>query len=209
MGFIYKITNDINGKMYVGKTDFSVEKRFKEHCGDSKRPREENKPLYRAMNKYGINHFHAEVVEEVPNDILGEREAYWINKLDTYHNGYNATLGGEGKPLIDYELAAQIYKEIEDVGLVAKIMGHDKSALSKELRAKGVKIRSAQEKNIEKLGKPILQYDKNTMEFIAEYPSIGVAARTVGEESWSRHITQVAQGKRKTAYGFIWKYAEK
>lgn len=37
MSFIYCITNDINGKQYVGKTDFTIEKRFKEHCHDSKR----------------------------------------------------------------------------------------------------------------------------------------------------------------------------
>lgn len=35
MSYIYKIINDINNKIYVGKTDFSIEKRFKEHCNDA------------------------------------------------------------------------------------------------------------------------------------------------------------------------------
>jgi len=35
MSFIYKITNDINDKVYIGKTAFSIEKRFKEHCKDA------------------------------------------------------------------------------------------------------------------------------------------------------------------------------
>lgn len=44
MGYIYIIKNDINDKAYVGKTLNSLEKRFKEHCADSKRRRCENRP---------------------------------------------------------------------------------------------------------------------------------------------------------------------
>lgn len=47
MAFIYKITNDVNGKVYIGKTLFSVEKRWKEHFKDSKKERCKNRPLYR------------------------------------------------------------------------------------------------------------------------------------------------------------------
>ena len=52
-GFIYKITNTINNKVYIGKTLSSIEKRFTEHKEDSRRPQEQIRPLYRAMNKYG------------------------------------------------------------------------------------------------------------------------------------------------------------
>ena len=52
-GFIYKITNTINNKVYIGKTLSSIEKRFAEHKEDSHRPQEQIRPLYRAMNKYG------------------------------------------------------------------------------------------------------------------------------------------------------------
>lgn len=40
MGYIYKIVNDINDKIYIGKTEKSIEKRFKEHCRDAFRKRE-------------------------------------------------------------------------------------------------------------------------------------------------------------------------
>ena len=62
MSYIYKIINDINDKIYVGKTDFSIEKRFKEHCADAFRERNEKRPLYAAMRKYGIEHFHIELI---------------------------------------------------------------------------------------------------------------------------------------------------
>jgi group I intron endonuclease len=100
-GSIYKITNDINDKVYVGKTLLSIEKRFKEHKQDCQKTRYEKRPLYNAMNKYGVEHFQISLIEECPIEILSEREKYWIKELNTYHNGYNATLGGDGTQYID------------------------------------------------------------------------------------------------------------
>ena len=51
MAYIYKITNDVNEKIYIGKTYNSIEKRFKEHCRERLRDRSERRPLYSAMNK--------------------------------------------------------------------------------------------------------------------------------------------------------------
>lgn len=51
------------------------------------------------MNKYGVDNFIFEIIEEVPNKILNEREVYWIKKLNSIiPNGYNMTTGGEGTP---------------------------------------------------------------------------------------------------------------
>lgn len=98
MAFIYVITNDVNGKQYVGKTNFSLERRFREHIADSKRERCNKRPLYSAMNKYGIEHFHIEQLEECSAEDSSKREEYWIAKLNTYGcNGYNATKGGDSK----------------------------------------------------------------------------------------------------------------
>lgn len=75
-GKIYKIYNDVNDKLYIGKTVSSIEKRFQEHCDDSKKERCEKRSLYNAMNKYGIEHFFIELIEECDLKELSEKEIY-------------------------------------------------------------------------------------------------------------------------------------
>ena len=67
MSLIYKITNDVNGKIYVGKTEYSEDVRFKQHINDSKKDRCKNRPFYKAINKYGSEHFHIEKIEDCKN----------------------------------------------------------------------------------------------------------------------------------------------
>lgn len=74
MASIYKITNKINNKVYIGKTNNSIQQRFKEHIRDSKK--HSNRPLYRAFNKYGIDNFTISMVEECNPEVAAEREIY-------------------------------------------------------------------------------------------------------------------------------------
>ena len=86
---IYKITNNVNGKFYIGKTVKSAEERFKKHSHNHKK---QNTHLYKSMRKHGVENFSIEVVEEVKQNI-NERECYWIEKLNPH---YNMTSGGDG-----------------------------------------------------------------------------------------------------------------
>lgn len=95
MGFIYKITNTVNGHMYVGKTTKTIEQRWEEHQRKAKQY--PNRYLYDAMNCYGYDKFFIESIEECSDEVLDEREKYWIAQLDTIiPNGYNMTIGGDG-----------------------------------------------------------------------------------------------------------------
>lgn len=88
---IYKITKIENGKSYIGKSN-DIERRFKEHQTKGKISRI---PVDEAIAKYGINAFTYEIIEKCSLNQLNEREQYWIKYYDTYHNGYNETIGGE------------------------------------------------------------------------------------------------------------------
>ena len=94
VGKIYVIKNDINDKVYVGQTIQTLKKRFNGHCCYSKSDRSDRMYIKRAIHKYGKEHFSIELIEECPTELLNERESFWINKFDSYNNGYNLTLGG-------------------------------------------------------------------------------------------------------------------
>ena len=98
-------------KKYIGKTTKTIEQRFKEHLKDCKKRREEQRPLYNAMNYYGIEHFWIEELEKINVEDLEDREIYWINYYNSYKNGYNATIGGDGKILYDYNEIIELYKQ--------------------------------------------------------------------------------------------------
>lgn len=76
MSFIYLITNKVNGKRYVGQTSKTVEERFRDHIEDCYTTKYNNRPLYKAIKKYGVNNFTIEVLEECPNSVVNEREIY-------------------------------------------------------------------------------------------------------------------------------------
>lgn len=95
---IYKITNLINNKCYIGKTNNS-ERRQKDHqrLAMTEGHKEYDKALYQAMRKYGIENFTFEMIEELEDySISGEREKYQISFYDSYNKGYNESKGGDG-----------------------------------------------------------------------------------------------------------------
>ena len=114
-GFIYKITNRVNNKSYIGQTRFTVEHRFKQHIKNYN-IEHRKQPLYMAFDKYGLQNFKVETLEECDVDKLDEREIYWIAYYDTFRNGYNATLGGQ-KHSAKYFWTDNQYEEIKSLYL--------------------------------------------------------------------------------------------
>jgi len=96
---IYKITNIINNKIYIGLTN-NMNKRWSNHKTSArKKYKNDYSYLHRSMNKYGFNNFIIEEVEKVDTlNYARKREIFWIKYLNsTNHDiGMNLTKGGEG-----------------------------------------------------------------------------------------------------------------
>lgn len=86
---IYKITNTINNKIYIGR---SIDMRMR-WFAHKRNYLVRNSILYQDMRKYGVENFHFEILEKCNIEKLDERERYWIKKLDTHTKGYNMTTG--------------------------------------------------------------------------------------------------------------------
>jgi group I intron endonuclease len=96
MGYIYCITNNINGKKYIGQTKFDDDRRIKEHLNEATNGNK-NLHLYNSIRKYGWQNFNTEILKSNLSECeLDMWEIYYIGKYDTYNNGYNNTLGGGG-----------------------------------------------------------------------------------------------------------------
>ena len=141
MGYIYKIQNMINGKKYIGQTTASLNRRFNQHKNNRNKPYFSNVALYQAFNKYGIENFSFEEVEEVANSKLDEREIYWIDYYDSYYNGYNSTLGGQNGKKYDWDinLIVELYNEYRSARKVAKELNCDHSTIDHILNEAGIK----------------------------------------------------------------------
>lgn len=209
MAFIYVITNLINGTQYVGKTtEPSIEDRWKRHVWDTNRRKTEKRPLYDVFKKYGFENFKIEQLEECSVEILSERESYWIDKLDTYKNGYNATRGGDGKLLYDYKEIANKYKEIGAIYKTANFFGCDPDTVRKACYEYNVKILKSYEVNRCKV---VMLPDNiifnNTTEAARYILSLN-KSKTKNIKSISSNIRRVCTKQRKTAYGYTWKYID-
>ena len=91
IGYIYKITNKINGKIYIGQT-IHLNRRFNKYRG----LRCKGQPkLYRALVKYGIDSFTLEQFDTAPEEQLDDLEIKYIAQFDSFMNGYNCTTGGK------------------------------------------------------------------------------------------------------------------
>lgn len=95
-GTIYKITNLVNNKVYIGQTRQNYEQRFIQHKSHARTGQSQHK-LARALRKYGDDNFIIEEIEKCPFEELNDRERYWINQYNSTNDsfGYNISIGGQ------------------------------------------------------------------------------------------------------------------
>ena len=95
---IYKITNLINGKIYIGQS-IDIYDRWYQHKYKAfdKKELAYNSAIHAAMRKYGVENFKLDILEQCTQEELDEKEQFWIANLNSLTpNGYNILPGGQG-----------------------------------------------------------------------------------------------------------------
>ena len=134
---IYKYTNKINGKVYIGQSKI-LRSRRNQHLSSAFNPNsnEYDSLLHRAMRKYGYENFDYEILENCLVSELDEKEIYWIEQYNSYGEGYNLTKGGNSPTTIKIteENLEKITKELRETDLegieIAKKYGLNDQTIS-------------------------------------------------------------------------------
>lgn len=213
---IYKIENQINGKIYIGQS-VNIEERFKRH-----KSLKDNLVVHKALQKYGVDNFSFSIVELCEIVELDEKEKYWIHYYNSLiPKGYNMVDGGsngaglaKSRKVLQYDLQGNFLQEYDSARQAAALTGINNSSISACCRGEISHTKEYQwkyfddnKKTIFPLEKviinnfPILQFDKKG-NFIKEYPSMKEAAEESGASK--PVISKVCNHKGKTAGGYLW-----
>lgn len=216
MGYIYTITNQINGKVYVGKTQLSFpEERWKQHLNEYKKDRNSNRPLYKAMRKYGIENFSFRIIEQnITGQELCDKQKYYIKQYKSYVgfedcNGYNATLGGDGKPYIEFldEEVITTFSKYTNLTLTAKELGIDPKTVREILKRNNVKYFTGQ------VARDYLYYmkyggvskvDIKSKKVIDNYRSINEVVSQNPSFLRKKIYEAIDGGNHHERYGYLW-----
>lgn len=192
---IYKITNLINNKVYIGQS-VDIAKRWSAH----KHPQNNEKTaLQAAFHKYGIENFQFEIIEECKEDELNDKEMYWIEFYNSYNDGgYNMTRGGEKNHKMDYENIIKVFLQNKSINKTSEELQIHYGTVKRALDYYSIPY----DKNHSK-PKAIVMIDPYTLKEIQHFTSIVEAARFLNISDSA--IRKCLKGNSNIAGGYYWK----
>ena len=223
---IYKHTNKINGKCYIGQTKQTANQRWRNGDGYKN-----NVYFYHSIKKYGWDNFEHKILEKNIDNVkkANDREIYWISKYDSYKNGYNLTSGGDnrdhlGIPVLQINTKTlEIANAYQTIRLAEDITGIDHSQISrcclrnkKDIQAGGFYWCFQDDWHegwTPKKRTPPAAYNKREvyqidkgLNIVCKYKSILDAEKATGIRNSS--IGHCCRGKNVGAGGYYWCYIE-
>lgn len=166
-GIVYKSTNNINNKSYIGQTVCKFGVRKLQHINDSKAGRD-NTYFHNAIRKYGSDNFEWEILGYCySKKELDSREKWFIKKYKTFQNGYNLTAGGGG--MVNYLITEEHRRNLSKSHEGYKHTNEQRQKISKALKNRPCSEKTRKKLSVSKLGNKNPMYGK----FGIENPAYG------------------------------------
>lgn len=198
IGYVYMITNNVNGKRYVGITKRSIETRFKEHIKCS-RKLHSKQIINHAIAKYGIENFSIEKLEECKSlTRMRDAEMSWIEKMQSHvsFNGYNVSMCAQHS--LGIKQTDETKRKLSEINRGEKhpMYGKHHTEEAKRAISKNSAFRT-----------PVDQLDLMG-NLIAKFETITEAAMMTNHPDYTK-IGLCCRGVRKTTRGFRWRYSDR
>ena len=208
--FIYKATSATTGKVYIGQTTQTLQERISQHNSHAY-GHQYNYHFHNAIRKYGAEDFTYEIIEDDIESIqtLNEREKYWIAYYDSYYNGYNSTLGGEGCARRDDELVGKLFREGYTTKEICEITGYSRGTVYKSYCANSLTEENYERKNEqtrERCSRTVEQYSLDG-QYIKTWRSATECGKELGSQGLISAICRQEESML-SAYGFLFKYED-
>lgn len=219
MGYIYKITNKINNKMYIGQTITTIKERMYKHYSNAKKA---TTGIDFAIGKYGKENFIVEEICSCPNEDLDDLEQFYIAKFDTYNTGYNLTIGGQNFTtalnLNEQEVISK-YLEIKNINKTAEYFKCCNKVISRILHENNIKV--LHNNNIQNLTKEYCFKENEKIKAVKiieldkDFPSLKECAQWLIDNNYSKansmemarkSLSRVLTGERKSYCKLHFKY---
>ena len=194
---IYKITNLINQKVYIGQS-INIQQRWEEHKYYSSN---EKTLLQKAFKKYGIDNFNFEVIEECDIKDLDDKEIYWIKYYDSFKNGYNLTEGGKTHRSLDYDLILETYLKVGSITQTSNSLNIHRDSVRRALEYFNIDYNKDSS-----LPQSVVMIDPYTLKELQTFISIKDASNflNISDTTIRKHLS----GQLETAGGYFWKKAD-
>lgn len=210
---IYKITNTINNKVYIGQST-DIRRRWTSHVNilneSNKNNSEKQYALHAAMQKYGPDNFLFEVIEECPVKDLNDRERYWIKYYNSYLNGYNENEGGSiirGCPAYVEQVVLLLQTTKYSFEEISKITGASIQSIGNINCGRSFK-NDTLDYPIRAKTRKVIQYSKEGVE-LRTFNSLVEAEKETGVPASNiKHVCHHYENGQILAGGFQWRFIE-
>ena len=208
---IYKATSKTTGKVYIGQTHQTLEKRKSQHRSRAMTNYDPTNHFHNAIRKYGFSDFDFQIVEDnITNDEeLNTKEKYWIEYYNSYYDGYNSTLGGERGLRRDDKIIEALFLSGYTTKEICEITGYNKSTIYEGYKVLGLSEDNKERKNVQtrlRCSEAVEQYSTEG-EYIKTFSSATEAGQYFGNQTAISSVCR-QETSALSAYGYLFKYKD-